>query len=83
VEQGDQFQFQVEFAAASAMFQFQVELAAAPEAASAMFQFQVEFAAASTMFQFQVEFAVFVMMFRPFEVGARRPKLRGEVRSSG
>jgi hypothetical protein len=27
VEQGDQFQFQVEFAAASAMFQFQVEFA--------------------------------------------------------
>jgi hypothetical protein len=59
VELRDQFQFQVELAAASATFQFQVELAAA----SAMFQFQVELAAASAMFQFQVEFAVFVMMW--------------------
>ena len=66
MELEDQFQFQVEFAAASTMFQF-----------------QVDFAAASTMFQFQVDFAVFVMMFGPFEAGARRPKLWGSIGPAG
>jgi len=48
-------------------------------------QFQVETGTTCALFtvQFQVDFAVFVMMFGPFEVGARRPKLRGVIRSSG